>query len=228
MKVLDLFCGLGGWSKPWVENGHDVTGIDSKDFSKDYSGKFIQADLMDWEPDQHYDIVLASPPCNEFSIIKKNRLGNQNEMKGLDLVYRTHYLIDKIKPKYFVIENVKGLSNFIGQPRETVKYNKHKDGKTAYLWGNFPKLSITPNSITYRAFDTKKPRTREQVEKSKGGGRIIGSNRPQLKATCKNSAERAMIPYPLAKNMYEVINKMLDDEHISMIIEDQTAKGDQQ
>lgn len=205
LKVLELFCGLGGWSKPWIEQGHEVTGIDFKDFSKQYPGRFIQADLMDWEPDQHYDIILASPPCNEFSIIKQTRLGNQNEMKGLDLVYRTYYLINKIKPKYHVIENVKGLSGFIGQPRERIKYNTHKDGKTAYLWGDFPTIGLLPNQFEYRAFDTKKPRTREQVAKSNGGGRVIGSKKPQLKATCKTSAERALIPYPLAKAVYDLL-----------------------
>ena len=60
MKVLELFCGRGGLSKPWVALGHDVTGIDIKDFG--YPGKFIKADLLDWEPNQDYDIVLASPP----------------------------------------------------------------------------------------------------------------------------------------------------------------------
>jgi len=69
MKVLDLFCGMGGWSKPWIESGHDVTGIDIMDYN--YPGKFIQADLLNWEPDQYYDMVFASPPCTEFSIAKK-------------------------------------------------------------------------------------------------------------------------------------------------------------
>ena len=201
MRVLELFCGLGGWSKPWIESGHDVTGIDIKDYG--YPARFIKADIMDWEPDQYYDIVLASPPCNEFCLLKKWRVGKQNESKGLDLVYRTFHLIDKIKPKYYVIENVKGLSEFLPPPTDIVKYNKHKDGKTAYLWGNFPKFGLLDNQIEYRAFDTKKPRSRSDVEKSKGGGRIEGSRKPQLKATCKNPAERALIPYPLAKIIFE-------------------------
>ena len=30
MKVLDLFCGLGGWSKAFHDAGHECTGIDIK------------------------------------------------------------------------------------------------------------------------------------------------------------------------------------------------------
>ena len=32
MKVLDLFCGLGGWSRAFAEAGHDCTGIDIKKY----------------------------------------------------------------------------------------------------------------------------------------------------------------------------------------------------
>ena len=49
-KVLELFCGHGGWSKPFAELGYDCTGIDLADFSKSYLGKFIQADIFDYEP----------------------------------------------------------------------------------------------------------------------------------------------------------------------------------
>ena len=48
MKVLELFCGLGGWSKAFVEAGHDCTGIDIKKLGYPY--KFINV----------YVIVLIS------------------------------------------------------------------------------------------------------------------------------------------------------------------------
>ena len=100
MKVLDLFCGLGGWSRAFAEAGHDCTGIDIKNIGYPY--RFIQADLNDWKPDQHYDVILASPPCIEFSQAKKWGQGTQDERIGLDLIYRTFYLIELIKPKYHI------------------------------------------------------------------------------------------------------------------------------
>jgi len=154
MKVLELFCGLGGWSKPWIEAGHDVTGIDIKDLG--YPGKFIKADLFDWEPKEKYDIVLASPPCTEFSIAKKWGWGTQDERQGLDLIYRTFYLISKIKPKYFIIENVKGLAEFLPPPKDIVRYGRNKQTKAAYLWTNIEKLGMLPPMTSYTKHDDKK------------------------------------------------------------------------
>jgi len=174
LKVLELFCGLGGWSKPWIEAGHDVTGIDIQKF--DFKGKFIQADLLDWEPNEQFDIVLASPPCNEFSKINQACNGTAVDRKGLDLVYRTFYLISKIKPKYFVIENVKGLGEFLPKPKEIVRYGPNKNHKEAWLWGNFPSLPFFDSEIYHRHSDY-------------SGG----------------DARRALIPHQLAKAMYEVL-----------------------
>jgi site-specific DNA-cytosine methylase len=139
MRVLELFCGRGGWSKPFIESGHDCTGVDIKDFG--YPGKFIKADLLDYEPQEKYDVILASPPCSEFSEVKRNTACNPyDERIGLDLVYRTFYLIGRMKPKWFVIENVKGLSEFIDEPNEKIRYGKSR--KWAYLWTNIKPLGF--------------------------------------------------------------------------------------
>ena len=71
---------MGGWSKAFAEAGHDCTGIDI-DNKLGYPYRFIKADLNDWVPDQHYDVILASPPCNNFS--KCNQLWN-GKTKVLD------------------------------------------------------------------------------------------------------------------------------------------------
>ena len=149
MKILELFCGLGGWSKGFHDIFPDAEfyGVDIKDFGYPYN--FIKADLNDWEPDQEYDIVLASPPCSEFSEIKRNCAHHYDERQGLDLVWRTFYLVSKIKPKFWVLENVWGLSEFIDKPKDIVRYRRAKNGKRAYLWGNFPELGFFQQDIKY-------------------------------------------------------------------------------
>jgi len=183
MKVLDLFCGLGGWSKPFIKAGYDCTGIDIHDLG--YPGRFINADINDWEPDQHYDIVLASPPCTEFSIVKKYTARNPyDERQGLDLVYRTFYLISQIKPKYWVIENVKGLTEFLPDVRDIVRYGKKTGRKAACLWGNFPDLPFFENSF-------------EQED----------ITRKYFGFTPMSRAPRALIPKPLSDAMFKVMTK---------------------
>ena len=185
LEVLDLFCGLGGWSEVFFDNGHKCTGIDIKKFWN-YPGRFIQADLDDWIPEKHYDIVLASPPCAEFSQAKKWGQGTQDERIGLDLIYRCWWLIETIKPKYWVIENVKGLESFFPKATEIVKYNRHKDGKSAHLWTNIGKLGLLDCMINKK----------------------VDVNRDR--------AERAKIPYALAKAVYD---KIFEHESDSMFLE---------
>jgi len=138
MRILELFCGRGGWSKPFINAGHDCTGIDIKDYG--YPGKFIKADLHDYKPWGYWDIILASPPCSEFSELKRNCAHPYDERRGLDLVYRAFYLIDELNPKWYIIENVKGLAEFIDEPNQKIRYGRSR--KWAYLWTNIPKLGF--------------------------------------------------------------------------------------
>jgi site-specific DNA-cytosine methylase len=175
-KVLDLFCGLGGWSRAFHEAGYQCTGIDIKNL--DYPGHFIKADINEWIPDQSYDIILASPPCNEFSLSKKWGHGTQDERQGLDLVYRTFYLIQLIKPRFFIVENVKGLAEFLPPPTDIIKYNRHKNGKAAYLWSNIGKLGFLDKMIDKK-----------------------------IDINNDTKSSRALIPYPLSKAVLDKIKK---------------------
>lgn len=186
MKVLELCCGRWGWSKPFIECGHDVTGIDvNRIMDVPQNARFIQSDIMDWEPDQHYDIVMASPPCTDFSIAKKYAWGTQDERIGLDLVYRVFYLISKIKPKYFLVENVLGLAEFIGKPDQIVRYGRTRNHKHAYLWTNIPSIGMLDNMIEFRSDN-------------------FGNSDPR----------RAEIPRPLSNKVHEILCFTKDRESI--------------
>ena len=187
MKVLDLFCGQGGWSRAFAEAGHDCYGIDVRNLGYPYH--FLKADLNDWEPDQHYDVILASPPCNHFSKVNQNWNGKNNNTKGLDLVWRCFALIAQIKPKYWVIENVKGLSEFIDKPTDIVRYGKTKSHKEAYLWTNLGKLGF---------FDqmTNKKTNRNTFQRGRTLHNDIGG-----------TSSLAVIPYPLSKAVLDKIKE---------------------
>ena len=59
-------------------------------------------------PDESLDVYMSSPPCQSFSYAGKR--GGQNDERGI-LFYNTHEFIKKNNPRYFIIENVKGLSS---------------------------------------------------------------------------------------------------------------------
>ena len=69
MKLLDVFCGEGGWTKTFKSRGWKCTGVDLADFKSSFPGEFIQADAytISTEFMDSFDAVLLSPPCEEFA-----------------------------------------------------------------------------------------------------------------------------------------------------------------
>ena len=67
MRVLDLFSGLGGWSAAFKDRGHSVTTLDIEPkFKPDICADILSIDSI--SKLGTFDIVLASPPCEVFSI----------------------------------------------------------------------------------------------------------------------------------------------------------------
>jgi len=136
--VLDLFSGLGGWSKAFKDREHTVITVDNnKEFNPD-----ICIDIMEFEPEQYYDVVLASPPCTEFSKSMMPDSWNKNRTVNPDttLTEKTIEIINKIKPKYWIIENVCGARKYF---KPILGEYKKKVG-SRYLWGEFPIFDCKP------------------------------------------------------------------------------------
>lgn len=140
MKVLDLFSGLGGFSQAFKDRGHDVVTIDNNtEFEPD-----ILADILTMDINLlcSYDVILASPPCTEFSKSSMPDSWNKNITVNPDtkLTERTIEIIEKIKPKYWIIENVQGARKYF---KPILGDYKKKVG-SRYLWGEFPIFDCKP------------------------------------------------------------------------------------
>jgi len=131
MKVLDLFCGLGGFSQAFRDRGHKVVGVDINPSVK----PDIVADILTFDTDEYFDVVLASPPCQEFT---KDFLPWRKGNPDLKLVFATLRVIDKVKPKYWVIENVIGAVKYF----KPILGNYRLRCGSRYLWGNFPLFKV--------------------------------------------------------------------------------------
>ncbi|MFW9834399.1 MAG: DNA cytosine methyltransferase [Candidatus Thorarchaeota archaeon] len=127
MKILDLFCGAGGFSygfKPHIDDKHLAIDIDSsalETFALNYPKSIT------WETDIHSlhsmqiedalngppDVIIASPPCEEFS--KANPDSKRSAAERIYGEGTAKLLLDAIRiigdlsPETFIIENVAAL-----------------------------------------------------------------------------------------------------------------------
>ena len=110
MKLLDLFCGVGGASAGYAAAGFDVTGIDLK-HGKRYPYTYIRGDVLTYLQDldflRSFDVIHASPPCQTHSITQHLRNAQGKTTSKVDLIPQTRAaLIASGKP--YIIENVPG------------------------------------------------------------------------------------------------------------------------
>jgi len=144
-SLLDLCCGLGGWSIGFYRAGFDCTGVDVLDIGYPY--RLIQADVRSWSPSAGgFDVVTASPPCTEFSsltrlAIARGQRGARDIPAGIAVVKGCIRIIDEVKPRFWILENVHGSEEYIvpllGKP-------KLKRGPWR-LWGEFPPFLLPEN-----------------------------------------------------------------------------------
>jgi hypothetical protein len=124
MKVLDLCSGKGGWSSGL--DGFDVETLDvDPKFNTTYVADITQVKASDLRGP--YDFVMASPPCEGFSVAS---IGHHWELpggrgtqaypksdlarKGVEIVHAVLALIADINPTHgFVIENPTGMMRHI-------------------------------------------------------------------------------------------------------------------
>lgn len=103
MKVLDLFCGVGGASKGYAAAGFEVIGVDINP-QPDYPYEFVQADALLARPYfPHVDLIHASPPCQFDAAITRGT--NKHLRHGYpDLIGPVREMLAKSGRPY-VIEN---------------------------------------------------------------------------------------------------------------------------
>lgn len=150
------------------------------------------------------DVIWASPDCTTYSIaaISHHRIkegdGNlapKSEKARIsdEVLKHTLWLIEKLKPKYWFIENPRGglrKMNFMqGLPRYTVTYCQYGDErmKPTDIWTNHPNPKFKPMCKNGNPCHTPAPRG------SKTGTQGL-----------KNKIERARIPRELCKHIVKI------------------------
>lgn len=108
MKVLDLFCGVGGATRGYQFAGHNVTGIDLADQPEYCGDAFTQHDALavpiSWM--QEFDFIHASPPCPAYSTLTKGTNQRYGESPHPKLIPYVRSMLNVVGVPY-VIENTR-------------------------------------------------------------------------------------------------------------------------
>ena len=141
--VWDLCSGLGGWSEAFVQDEWIVIRIEiSTELSHiPHTLHFDVRDYADWihllpKP----DLILASPPCTEFSLAQ-NFHNARPDNPDMSILFACIDIIQITKPKYWCIENVAGACRFF----EPILGKHTQRAGPFYLWGNFPYVALDPS-----------------------------------------------------------------------------------
>lgn len=145
--VIDLCCGLGGWTRGFLAEGWDCLGFDIE--KHEYGDKRYPAELILKDIRQlcGYDlravnpvVIVASPPCQAYSYmampwkrakeqaaqIRADETGAA--LKELNELFDTCFRIARECGVPLVVENVKGAQPWVGQAR--AHFGSY------YLWGD--------------------------------------------------------------------------------------------
>lgn len=125
--AIDLFCGCGGFSYGFQQAGFMMAlGVDMwKDATVTYKHNFPNAQVINDDitkvsgkdilnklhlREDEIDVIIGGPPCQGFSVSGKRMLDDPR-----NILYKSFVeIVEEIKPKVFVMENVPGLIRLFG------------------------------------------------------------------------------------------------------------------
>lgn len=117
LKVLELFGGIGACTKALENLGIPFEVVDYVEIDK-YAVKSYNAmhgtdyepqDVCNWDKDIKADLVMHGSPCQDFSIAGAQAGGQKGSGTRSSLMFETVRIVEKIRPKYVLWENVKNV-----------------------------------------------------------------------------------------------------------------------
>ena len=159
IRVLELFGGIGACSKALerLKIPHkivDYVEIDKyavKSFNAIHNTNFEPQDICEWDKDIEVDLIMHGSPCQDFSLAGKQAGGDKDSGTRSSLMYETIRIVEKLKPKYVIWENVKNLLS-----------KKHIHNFNSYL-ETMESLGYTNYYQVLNAKDYGIPQNRERV-----------------------------------------------------------------
>ena len=121
-KIIDLFCGAGGFSWGFVREGYQIelandiepSTIETYKYNHPdlNSNKILSGDIKEIvENIEKYiscdiDVIIGGPPCQSFSSANQQRVIDDPR----NILYKYYVkAVEKIRPKFILMENVRGM-----------------------------------------------------------------------------------------------------------------------
>ena len=153
MNTMELFAGSRSFSKVAEDFGWNTFTVDWEQYGGiDYITDILKFDYS--KVPNNIDVIWASPPCTTFSVAsmghhwtggKEAYIPKTESAKiGLQILEKTIEIIKKINPKYYIIENPRGMMRKMPQLKEfkpflqTPWYWRYGDkrAKPTDIWSN--------------------------------------------------------------------------------------------
>ena len=158
IKVVSLFSGGGGLDLGFKKTGYDIIWAIDNDpnavetYRVNLGDHIICEDITKIDPSAipNADVVIGGPPCQSFSLAGKR---NVEDARG-QLIWQYIRIIDIVKPKAFLFENVQGLLSA-----------KNASGEKIFdlLKHSFKEIGYTVNAQLIHAADYGIPQRRKRV-----------------------------------------------------------------
>lgn len=197
LKVLELFSGIGACSKALERLGIDHEIVDSveidkyavKSFNAVHGTNFEPQDITKWDKDIDVDLIMHGSPCQDFSVAGKGAGGDKDSGTRSSLMYETLRIVEKLKPKYVIWENVKNLLS----KKHIHNFEAYQEAMRNLGYVNYYKV--------LNAKDYGIPQNRERV--------FTVSIRNDI---CDNTFEFPE-PFPLEKKLKDILDTDVDEKY---------------
>jgi len=127
LSLIDLFAGAGGFSHGFKRAGFEIIGgLDiekkfKKTYEENHDAPYMAKDIFDIDSEEllsefgmvesEPDVIIGGPPCQGFSLAKATHdPGDSRNQLVTEFIKKVY----EIQPRWFVMENVKGMANMKG------------------------------------------------------------------------------------------------------------------
>ncbi|HHX66924.1 MAG TPA: DNA cytosine methyltransferase [Gallicola sp.] len=202
IRLIELFGGIGAPRKALERLNIDFKVVDYveidkyavKSYNAIYNENFEPQDICEWDKDIEVDLIFHGSPCQDFSLAGKQAGGEEESGTRSSLMWHTVRIVEKLKPKYVIWENVKNVIS-----------KKHRHTFDKYL-SKLEELGYTNHWQVLNAKDYGIPQNRERVFVIS----ILGEHKPytfppkqELKLSLKDMLEDEV------DEKYYLSNKMI-------------------